>query len=119
MGQSRHKEHKKSHGKAAESRIKEGGRQASQREIIRDQRRRHGQDPYEILNQRIAGSRVDTSDCSPQQERNGEAKRDTVNDIAVAFQRHRGDFPAFISVSFCIAGTASCSSLDGVAAHVK
>ena len=109
MGQSRHKEHKKSHGKAAEPRVKESGRKASQREIIRDERRRHGQDPYEVLDQRIACSGIDTSDCSSQQQRNGEAERDTVNDITVAFQRHRGDFPAFISVSFCIAGTASCA----------
>ena len=86
MRQSRHKKHKKSHGKAAESRIKEGGRQASQREIIRDQRRRHGQDPYEVLDQRIAGSGVDTSDCSSQQERKRETECDTINDIAFALR---------------------------------
>ena len=105
MGQSRHKKHKKSHGKAAESRIKEGGRQASQREIIRDQRRRHGQDPYEVLDQRIAGSGVDTSDCSSQQERKRETECDTINDITVALHRHRGDFRTFFSFSLSIAGT--------------
>ena len=106
MGQSRHKEHKKSHGKTAEPRVKERCRQASQSKIIRDQRGRHGQDPYKVLNQRRAGSGVDRSDCSPQQECNGKTERDTINDIAVALYRHRGDLRTSFSVSLSIAGAA-------------
>lgn len=45
MGESRHKKHNKRHGKSAETRVKQSGRQAPQREIIRDERSRHGQDP--------------------------------------------------------------------------